>query len=80
MDPEDNLEEFKLITDEDLLFYEKQIQTLKASNRAVFGGVGGTGFGDIAFVPAPFLKYPKGIRDVEEWYISTVVRQDFILL
>ena len=78
LDPEDNLEEFTLITDEDLLFYEKQIQTLKASNRAVIGGVGGTGFGDIAFVPAPFLKYPKGIRDVEEWYISTVARKDFI--
>jgi len=78
LDPEDNLEEFKLITDEDLLFYKKQVQALKASNRAVIGGVGGTGFGDIAFVPAPFLKYPKGIRDVEEWYISTVARRDFI--
>jgi hypothetical protein len=31
-----------------------------------------------ALVPAPFLKDPKGIRDIEEWYVSTVIRQDFI--
>jgi hypothetical protein len=30
----------------------------------------GTGFGDIALVPAPWLEHPKGIRDVAEWYIS----------
>jgi uroporphyrinogen-III decarboxylase len=29
-------------------------------------------------VPAPWLKYPKGIRDVEEWYISTVTRRDYV--
>ena len=39
-------------------------------------GVPGTAFGDIALVPAPFLKHPKGIRDVEEWYISTAARTD----
>ena len=34
--------------------------------------------GDIALVPAPFLKQPKGIRDVTEWYISTSLRRDYI--
>jgi uroporphyrinogen-III decarboxylase len=38
----------------------------------------GTGFGDIALIPAPFLKRPKGIRDVEEWYVSTVTRRDYV--
>ena len=33
---------------------------------------GGTAFGDIALVPGPWLKHPKGIRDVAEWYMSTV--------
>ena len=78
LNPEDNLEEFKPISDDDLNFYRQQIEQLTASNRAVIGGIGGTGFGDIAFVPAPFLKYPKGIRDIEEWYISTVVRKDYV--
>jgi uroporphyrinogen-III decarboxylase len=38
----------------------------------------GTGFGDIALVPATWMKRTKGIRDLEEWYISTVTRKDFI--
>ncbi|KKK92686.1 hypothetical protein LCGC14_2700440, partial [marine sediment metagenome] len=39
---------------------------------------GGTAFGDIALVPAPWLKDPKGIRDVEEWYVSTAMRFDYV--
>jgi len=39
---------------------------------------GGTAFGDIALVPALWLKDPKGIRGIEEWYISTVTRRDYI--
>lgn len=38
----------------------------------------GTAFGDIALVPAPWMKNPKGIRDIEEWYISTAIRKDYI--
>jgi len=41
-------------------------------------GIGGTGLGDIALVPAPFLKHPKGIRDVTEWYCSTRSRRTYI--
>jgi uroporphyrinogen-III decarboxylase len=41
-------------------------------------GLPGTAFGDIAKVPAPWMKDPKGIRDIEEWYISTVTRRDYI--
>ena len=29
-------------------------------------------------MPAPWLKHPKGIRDIEEWYISTVTRRDHV--
>ncbi len=78
LNPEDNLEEFGLISEKTLQFFAGQIPALKKSNRAVIGGIGGTGFGDIAFVPAPFLKHPKGIRDITEWYISTAIRRDFI--
>jgi uroporphyrinogen-III decarboxylase len=44
----------------------------------VVGGIGGTGLGDIALVPAPFLKHPKGIRDIQEWYMSTAIRRDYL--
>ena len=79
LNPQDNLEEFQPISDEDLQHYRRWTSQLAPSERAVIGSVGGTGFGDIALVPAPFLKSPKGIRDVEEWYISTVARKDYIL-
>jgi uroporphyrinogen-III decarboxylase len=44
----------------------------------VIAGFGGTALGDIALVPAPFLRHPKGIRDVTEWYVSTSSRQDYV--
>lgn len=78
LNPEDNLEEFQPLTDADLKHYAAHAKRLASSKRAVIGGIGGTGFGDIALVPAPFLKHPKGIRDVQEWYISTVTRQDYL--
>jgi len=78
LNPEDNMEEFQPISDEDLQFYRLQAKRLADSPRAVVGGVGGTAFGDIALVPAPFLKHPKGIRDIAEWYVSTVVRKDYV--
>lgn len=78
LNPEDNLEEFQPVSDEDLRYFQERSDFLASSNRAVTACIGGTAFGDIALVPAPFLKYPKGIRDVEEWYVSTVIRQDYI--
>ena len=29
-------------------------------------------------MPAPWLKHPKGIRDITEWYISTKTRRDYV--
>ncbi len=76
---EDNLEEFGPISDEDLEHFRKEAERLYTqTDKAILANFGGTGFGDIALVPAPWLKYPKGIRDVEEWYISTVTRRDYI--
>ena len=78
LDVEDNLEEFRPISDEDLAFFAAEAGRLRESDRAVMANFGGTGLGDIALVPAPFAKHPKGIRDVTEWYVSTVARQDYV--
>ena len=75
---EDNLEEFGSISDEELSYFAEEVKKVSSKERGVVANFGGTGLGDIALVPAPFLKYPKGIRDVEEWYISTHTRQDYI--
>jgi hypothetical protein len=78
LNPEDNMEEFGPISESELTYVKEQLTFAKASNRGVIANFGGTAFGDIALVPAPFLKHPKGIRDIQEWYISTVIRQDYI--
>jgi uroporphyrinogen-III decarboxylase len=78
LNPEDNLEEFGLISERDLDYFEQASKEMAQSGRAVIATFGGMAFGDIALVPAPFLKYPKGIRDIEEWYVSTLTRQSYV--
>ncbi|GAK54016.1 uroporphyrinogen-III decarboxylase [Candidatus Moduliflexus flocculans] len=75
---EDNLEEFGQIKEKTLQYLQTQATKLKDSTRFVFGNFGGTAIGDIALVPASSLKHPKGIRDITEWYMSTVSRQDYL--
>jgi len=75
---EDNLEEFTLIADSDLAYWKEALTKARATGRAVVANIGGTGFGDIALVPGLNLKNPKGIRAIADWYMSTVMRGDFI--
>lgn len=75
---EDNLEEFTPVTDHDLEYWKEQVESVENSGKAIVASPGGTALGDIALVPGLQLKNPKGIRGVEEWYISTVMREDFI--
>jgi hypothetical protein len=78
LDPRDNLEEFGPVSAADLDYFAVEAARASATGRAVMATFGGTAFGDIALVPAPFLRHPKGIRDIEEWYISTLTRQDYV--
>ncbi len=78
LDPSDNLEEFSPIASVELDHLRRGIERLAGSTRAIVGTFGGTALGDIALVPAPFLKYPKGIRDIAEWYIATASRQEYV--
>ncbi len=77
---EDNLEEFGPVSREDLDHFRAETERLhRETDKAVMIVFGGAGFGDIALVPGPMLKRPRGIRDVAEWYMSTVTRRDHIL-
>ena len=78
LNPEDNLEEYGPISQADLDYLATAAKDALASGRGVIAGFGGTAFGDIAIVPGPGLKHPKGIRDITEWYVSTRSRQDYI--
>ncbi len=78
LDPADNLEEFTQIGESELAHLECSAKTAAATGRAVVASFGGTAFGDVANIPGTGLKFPKGIRDITEWYISTHTRRDYI--
>ena len=79
LEPEANLQEFGPITDADLAWFSGEYQRLTAqSRRAILANFGGTAFGDIALVPVPWIKNPRGIRDIAEWYMSTKTRRDYV--
>ena len=79
LDPADNIEEFALLDEMDLRDFRIRAEQITADqDYGVIVSLPGCGLGDIAMVPAPFLKHPKGIRDVEEWYVSTVSRPDYV--
>ena len=79
LNPADNTEEFQPVLDSELEHYCRLTERLTATtDKALFCTFGGLTFGDIALVPATFMPRPKGIRDVEEWYVSTASRPDYI--
>jgi hypothetical protein len=79
LDPMDNCEEFGVLSDADVKYYADTVKQLHDNtDYGIYMTLGGMGFGDIACVPAPWMKDPKGIRDIEEWYISTAVRRDYV--
>jgi hypothetical protein len=79
LNPEDNLEEFGPVSEDDLAHFDRSLQAICAQGElGILANFGGTSFGDIALVPAPWLKRPRGIRDVEEWYVSLTLRPDYI--
>lgn len=75
-DYKDNLEEFSRISPEELNRFGVRAQEYRHKDDVVLADFGGMGLGDVALVPGLGLKRPKGIRTVEEWYISTAIRQD----
>lgn len=77
-DVKDNFEEFGPISDEDLAWLKAQRTLFENTGDVVMGNLGGTAFGDIALVPGPQLKQPKGLRDITEWYVSIVSRPEIL--
>jgi len=75
----DNLEEFSPISESDLDFFKTEVNNAYDTGKAVVANFGGTALGDIALVPGMQLKHPKGIRDVTEWYMATVMHPDYVM-
>ena len=75
---EDNLADFGPASEIDINYQKNGLERLKREDTGIIANFGGSGLGDIALVPAVHLKYPKGIRDVEEWYVTLASRKDFV--
>ena len=79
LDPADNCEEFGSIPASDVMLIAATAARYAAeTDYGVYLTLPDCAFGDIALVPAPWMKHPRGIRDVEEWYVSTVTRRDYV--
>jgi hypothetical protein len=76
---EDNLEEFGLMSAEEETYWREQAEIWRGSDRAVSVHLNGTCLGDIALVPAPFLKHPKGVRGVADWYMTVADEEAFVM-
>jgi len=79
LDPRDNLQEFGPIPDAELEQIRSRSERLHTmTDLAVVAVIGGLAFGDIALVPGMWLRHPRGIRDVAEWYMSLAMRRDYV--
>lgn len=78
LNPEDNLEGFTLLNDAELEYFKDTITQAWETGEAVVVNMPGMGLGDAAEVHGCNIKYPKGIRDLEEWYVSPLIRPDYV--
>jgi hypothetical protein len=70
---------YSVFTDEECLHYEKNAKSLyEETDCAVFGNFFLGNMGDIFHIPGPWLKDPKGIRDLEEWIMAAHFHPDYV--
>lgn len=78
LNPEDNCE-FLTVTPELLGYLAYTVDQLHTrTDKAILANYYGAGFGDVAGIPGPWLKNPRGIRSVSEWYVSLATRKSYV--
>ena len=79
LDPADNCEEMGVVGEEEVQHFAKMARVAyENTSYGIYMTLPGTAFGDVALVPAPWMKNTKGIRGVEEWYMATVTHPDYV--
>ncbi len=78
---EDFKEDYKLFSEEELRYLEKQADYYY--NNTEYGIIGsvagaGPGIGDAAYIPGPGVKVTPGIRSVEEWFIAHIEYPNYV--
>ncbi len=77
---DDNVEDYMLVSDEQIAYHHKVMDELKANGntRAINVGPSYTGLGDANNIPGPNLKHPKGIRSISEWYTAPLLYPEYV--
>jgi hypothetical protein len=78
LNPDDNTEEYTLLTEPELDAIEADVRAADTGEYAVFASVTNTALGDIALVPGPGMTNPRGVRDVAEWYMLLRSQPDIV--
>ncbi|MGX8714362.1 MAG: uroporphyrinogen decarboxylase family protein [Lachnospiraceae bacterium] len=75
---EDNLEDYMLVSDEQIAFHKKHLERLKPYNRAIDVAPAYFGLGDANNIPGPNIKHPKGIRAIQDWYMAPLLYPEYV--
>ena len=77
-DPMDNVEDYMLVSDDQIAYHKKVLEQVKGDNRAIQVGPCYAGLGDANNVPGPNVKHPKGIRSISEWYTAPLLYPEYV--
>jgi len=76
--PADNVEEYSVLGEQDLQFIARSVEAAYRTGRAVVLTAPGTVLGSADGITGTGLRHPKGIRRIEEWYMSPLIRPDYV--
>lgn len=76
---EDYKNDYQVYTDKQLRFMEEQIDYYyNNTDYAIFGAAALTAMGDMAYIPGPAQKLPKGIRSPEDWLVAHYTVPEYV--
>lgn len=76
----DYKDSFSVFDDETANYLETESRRLfEETGYAIVGNWAGGAFGDVALLPAPFLKSTRGIRKIDDWLAAHILYPDYIL-
>ena len=76
---EDYKDDFKVMTDEEARYIEKEANRLwTETDYAIFGNLIGMGMGDMSWVAAPHIAHPKGIRNSTEYLEAQLMYPEYL--
>lgn len=78
LDPADNTVDFSIYDDEDVRFVVDSVEEAWRTGRAVVLNMSGASIGSVGDITGGGVKHPKGIRKIEEWYVSPLLRPNYV--